>query len=75
MFNYFEWMPFFAGLVFGIFLLFFLRYEKMTLYKYPHPNTIEKLVYRDQNGACYKYNVKEVNCDENESTLKEYPLQ
>ena len=75
MLSYFEWIPFFVGLVFGVLLVVFFRFEKEIIYKYPHPNTIQKLVYKDQNGACYKYNVNEVNCDENESTLKEYPLQ
>jgi hypothetical protein len=75
MLSYFEWMPFFAGLIIGGLLLLFYKPVKDTVYKYPHPNTIQQLVYKDQNGACYKYIVNEVNCDENESTLKDYPLQ
>lgn len=75
MFSYFEWKPFLVGLVFGALLLYFFKPAKVTLFKYPHPKTVEKLVYRDQNGACYKYTVNEVDCDKNESTLKEYPLQ
>ncbi len=30
---------------------------------------------KDKNGICYHYTSKEVNCDENEATLKPYPLQ
>lgn len=75
MFSYFEWMPFFIGIAVGGLLLLFFKPAKETIYKYPHPKTVEKLVYRDQNGACYKYSVSEVDCDKNEDTLKEYPLQ
>ena len=44
------------------------------IYKYPHPTTVDALVYKDPNGACYKYKVDQVDCDKNERTLKEYPL-
>ena len=75
MLSYFEWKPFFVGLLIGLLLLMFFKPAKEVIYKYPHPKTVEKLVYKDQNGACYKYSVSEVDCDKNESTLKEYPLQ
>lgn len=75
MFSYFEWMPFLIGIAFGGLLLLFFKPAKETIYKYPHPKTVEQLVYRDHNGTCYKYSVSEVDCDKNEATLKEYPLQ
>ena len=75
MFSYFEWKPFFIGLVLGVLLLIFFKPTKDIIYKYPHPKTIERLVYRDKNTACYNYSVSEVDCDKNEGTLKEYPLQ
>jgi hypothetical protein len=75
MFAYFEWIPFFIGLAVGGLLLLFFKPPKDVIYKYPHPKTIEQLIYKDNNKACYKYNVQEVNCDKNEGTLTEYPLQ
>ena len=75
MFNYFEWKPFVFGLIAGLLLIIFFKPEKDTFYKYPHPQTVEKLVYKDRNGSCYKYNVNEVNCDDNEGTLTDYPIQ
>ncbi len=75
MFDYFEWKPFLMGLAAGVLLILFFRPQKDTIYKYPHPQTVQQLVYKDKNGSCYKYNVNEVNCDENESTLTDYPIQ
>jgi hypothetical protein len=75
MFAYFEWKPFLLGLVVGGLLILFFKPQQDIIYKYPHPKTVEQLVYRDTNKACYKYTVNEVNCDKNEGTLKEYPLQ
>jgi hypothetical protein len=75
MFSYFEWKPFFVGLLIGLLLLMFFKPAKEVIYKYPHPKTIAQLVYKDHNNACYSYSVNEVDCDKNEGTLKEYPLQ
>lgn len=75
MFSYFEWKPFFVGLFIGLLLLMFFKPAKEVFYKYPHPKTIQQLVYKDHNNVCYAYNVSEVDCDRNEGTLKDYPLQ
>ena len=75
MFDYFEWKPFLLGLLAGLVLIIFFRPQKDTIYKYPHPQTVQQLVYKDRNGSCYKYNVNEVNCDDNEGTLTDYPIQ
>ncbi len=75
MFSYFEWKPFFVGLLIGLLLLMFFKPAKEVIYKYPHPKTIAQLVYKDHNNACYSYSVSEVDCDKNEGTLKDYPLQ
>jgi hypothetical protein len=42
--------------------------------KYPTPETSDKLTYKDKNGVCYKYISKQVDCDKNESRLKDFPL-
>ncbi len=75
MLRHFRLIPFLVGLAVGIFLVFFYVAPKVTVYKYPHPQTVESAVYRDTNGICYKYASKEVDCDGNEGTLKPYPLQ
>ena len=76
LFEFFHWLPFVIGL--GVGLLYVAmggRGAHEVIYKYPHPNTVDALVYKDPNGACYRYRVQEVNCDKNEGKLREYPLQ
>lgn len=75
MFKHFEILPFLVGLGFGLVLLFFWKPQPEIIQAYPHPNNVEKNIYRDPNGVCYKYQSKEVNCDANESTIKPYPIQ
>jgi len=76
LFDFFYILPFSIGLTLGIlYIAFGGRGAHEVIYKYPHPTTVDALVYKDPNGACYRYRVQEVNCDANEGKLKEYPLQ
>lgn len=68
-------MPFLMGVGAGLFVLFFFKPTAPTIYEYPHPDNADTRIYRDKNGMCYKYKATEVNCDENEATLKQYPVQ
>jgi hypothetical protein len=74
-FNFFHYIPFLIGLSLGIaYIALGGRGAHEIIYKYPHPTTVDALVYKDPNGACYRYKVEEVNCDKHEKNLKEYPL-
>ena len=76
LFDFFYFHPFLIGLIVGVlYIAFGGRGAHEVIYKYPHPTTVDALVYKDPNGACYRYRVQEVNCDANEGKLKEYPLQ
>jgi hypothetical protein len=76
LFDFFYLVPFSIGLVLGIlYIALGGRGSHEVTYKYPHPTTVDALVYKDPNGACYRYRVEGVNCDANEGKLKEYPLQ
>ena len=71
----FKIVPFLTGLAAGLVVLVFFKGEKRVVYEYPHPDKKDARIYRDSNGICYKYNVSEVDCDKNEATLKQYPIQ
>lgn len=75
MLHHFRLYPFLAGLAVGVLLIVFYKAAPIVVYNYPHPQNVRDRVYRDTNGVCYKYNAQEVECDENEGTLKMYPIQ
>jgi hypothetical protein len=76
LFEFFHWMPFVIGVLLGaLYVGLGGRGNHEVIYKYPHPSNVDALVYKDPNGACYRYRVQEVNCDANEAKIKEYPLQ
>lgn len=74
MLKHIKLMPFAIGIVIGIVAIMFIKPEMNVVFKYPTPENCGKVVYKDKNGVCYKYSTKEVNCDKNESKLKDFPL-
>ena len=69
----FYYIPFLFGIVFGLVLVFTLKEEKLIIYDYPKP--FDNKIYKDISNTCYQYITKEVKCNENEKTLKQYPIQ
>lgn len=66
--------PFLIGLLMGIVGILFIKPGEIIQHKYPIPEQAKELVYKDRNGLCYQYLPTEVNCDQNESRLKPFPL-
>ena len=75
MLKHFRLVPFVVGAVIGVCILFFYKTPPPVIYQYPHPDTVKERVYKDNNGSCYSYTSLNVDCDKNENTLKQYPLQ
>jgi hypothetical protein len=75
MFDHCRLLPFVVGLSVGGVLYFVYKPEKKVISQYPHPNDADNKIFKDPNGTCYKYRVHDVNCDANEATLKDYPIQ
>ena len=67
-------VPLIIGLVVGIIAVMFIKPQETVVYKYPTPDTAAKTIYKDKNGVCYKYNATKLDCDKNESRLKDFPL-
>ena len=75
MIHHFRIIPFLVGIAVGVLVVFYYKPPPMIVHEYPHPENVKERVYKDNNGVCYKYDSKEVDCDKNEETLKVYPLQ
>lgn len=57
----------------GILLVLYYKPPPTIVYKYPTPKTCGDSTFKDQAGNCYKFTTIEVNCDENESKISEFP--
>ena len=68
-------LPLVCGIVLGIVGIYFIKPEATVVYKYPTPDNVGKLTYKNKNDVCYKYSGKEVSCDAKDIVLKTYPLE
>lgn len=75
MIKHFRIIPFIGGIIIGIIVLSNYKGEFATIFQYPHPDNIHERVYKDHNNRCYAYTAEETSCNDNEGTLKQYPLQ
>jgi hypothetical protein len=74
MLGHFVWWTFLLGIVVGVISVYYVTPAMSTVIKYPTPQEVDKLIYKDKNGVCYQYTTKEVNCDANEARLRSFPL-
>jgi len=68
-------IPLFIGFLLGIVSLLYYRPAPVIIYKYPTPQTQNDMIFKDSAGTCFKFSTKDVNCDENEAKIKDFPLQ
>jgi hypothetical protein len=75
MIGHFRLFPFLCGIAIASLVFLVYKPEKQIIRQYPHPSQVKEKVFRDPNKTCYTYSSNEVNCDANEGTLRDYPVQ
>lgn len=71
--RYIEPFYFFISLFIGMFLVYISTPAPDIIIKYPLPDEVNDIVYKDDGEMCYKYDVTEVDCDQNE--VNEFEVQ
>lgn len=73
MFSFFEQIDpivFLVSLLIGLFYSYWSTPTVTQIIKYPTPFNIRDTVYKDVNGVCYKYKIREVDCPVNSKVTK-----
>lgn len=66
-------LPFILGLLIGLLVVYIFPPQRESVVKYPTPAAHD--IYKDKNGVCFRYDTQEVNCDQSEDKLRDFPLQ
>ena len=66
---------FLISLAIGLFFVYIFGNDLKTIYVYPTPDNINKFLLEDHAENCFSFNSFEVKCPENESIIKEIPVQ
>ena len=66
---------FLLSLVVCLFFIYILGPEVKTVFVYPTPENIDKILYKDKGDNCYSFTKTEVDCPADESMIASIPIQ
>lgn len=58
----FNFIIFFFALAIGILFVYLSTPKQKIIIKYPTPYNANKIIYKNENDFCYKYEVSEIKC-------------
>jgi len=73
--GYINWPIFFVSLVIGSIFVYISTTETKTIFVYPTPENVDRYVYVDEVGTCYKFRPTLQKCGDDESKIKDIPAQ
>ena len=58
----------------GLFCVYITSPLPETIFVYPTPDNIEKILYKDKSGLCYGFVKNKVKCPKNKNLIRKYPI-
>lgn len=74
LFNQIDPIIFLVSLLIGLLYSYWSTPTVTSIIKYPTPFNIHNTVYKDINGVCYKYKIREVNCPADHSKIAKFDI-
>lgn len=59
----------------GLFFIYILGPEMKTVYIYPSPEHVDKVLYKDRANNCFSFEEQPVECPKDESLISTIPIQ
>jgi hypothetical protein len=73
--NYISFPVFLISLAVGLFFVYVLGPETKTVYIYPSPENVDKILFKDKADNCFQLQQQEINCPSDISLLQKVPIQ
>jgi len=59
----------------GLFFIYVLGPEIKTIYIYPSPENVDKILFKDKADNCFYFEEQEVKCPKDEKLISKIPMQ
>ena len=66
---------FLVSFAIGLFFIYVLGPEMKTVFVYPTPESVNKVLFKDKAENCFHFNEEMVECPKDESLISEIPIQ
>ena len=73
--NYISIPIFLISFAIGLFFVYILGPEIKTIYIYPTPENVDKILFRDKAENCFQFEQQIVDCPKDESLISKIPIQ
>lgn len=73
--NYISLPIFLASFAVGLFFIYILGPKMKTIYIYPSPENVDKILFKDKADNCFYFEEEIVECPKEVSLLSRIPIQ
>lgn len=73
--NYISFPIFLISFAIGILFIYILGPEIKTIYIYPSPESVDKVLFKDKAENCFYFQEESVECPTNASLISKIPMQ
>ena len=73
--NYISLPIFLVSFAVGLFFIYILGPEMKTIYIYPSPENVNKVLFKDKADNCFYFEEEVVECPKDESLISHIPNQ
>ena len=73
--NYISIPIFLASFAIGLFFIYILGPEMKTVYIYPSPESVDKILFKDKADNCFYFQEQIVQCPKDENQISKIPIQ
>ena len=73
--NYISIPVFLVSFAVGVFFVYILGPEIKTVYIYPTPENVDKMLFKDKADNCFRFEEQVVNCPKDKSLISNIPMQ
>lgn len=73
--NYISIPIFLISFAVGLFFVYILGPEMKTIYIYPSPENVDKVIFKDKADNCFYFEEVKVKCPKNDSLISKIPIQ